>query len=106
MAREGILLEHVVEDGAEFFLWNSPSDEGAMGEFGGEEGLADSTNDSSFEHCTNTFEHDGQLYSRLFGDSLEGLALEASDEIFGYRENAGVDGVVVLGWDGVGGNHI
>lgn len=33
----------------------------------------------------------------MFGDGVEGLALETGDEVFGDGEDLGVGGVVVLG---------
>ena len=95
--REGIVLEHVVEDGSEFFLRDTPSDEGSMSEFGGEEGLAHTANDACFEHGANALEDDREFDAGLFGNDFEGVALKTGNEVFGNSENFGVNGVVVLG---------
>ncbi len=73
-----------------------------MGEFGGEQRLADPADDAGFQHRADALEHGVQRHAGLLGDPVERLALEAGDEILGNRENPGVDRVVVFDGDGGG----
>ena len=60
-----------------------------MGEFGGEEGLADAADDAGGEHGADAFEDDVEFDAGLLGDDGKGMLLEAGDEVFGDGEDPG-----------------
>ena len=99
MAAEGILFEEEFESGVEFFGWDLPGDEGAFGEFVGEEGLADAADDAGFEHGADALDDGVEVDAAFFGDELERVLQETFHAVFADGEDAGVDFFGVFGGD-------
>ena len=97
MAGEGVLAEHEFKGGIEFFGGNLPRYKGALSEIGGKKGLADTADRSSFDHGADAFENSRQVYAAESRNFQKWLPRETGNFVFGNGEDAGVDGVVVLG---------
>lgn len=93
MTRKGVILGHEVEGVVEFFFRDFPRDECAVGEFCCKHGLADAANDAFLLHGADALDDGFQRDSRFLGDKVEGLFLEAGDEVFRNGEDLRVDGI-------------
>lgn len=90
VAGEGVVFRHEVEGVVEFFLGDFPCDKCAVGEFSGEQGLADTADDAGFLHGADAGDDGVEGDVGFFRDELEGVALEAGNEVFGDGEDFGV----------------
>jgi hypothetical protein len=105
VAGKGVLFEHEVEGASSFSVGDFPGDEGAVGEFGGEEGLADAADDAGFDHGADALDDGIKGYAAFFCDELEGVAEEAFHAVFADGEDAGVGFFGVFNGDFDGGGH-
>src|SRR5690606_25206009 len=93
---EGILPKHEVEGRVELVWIDLPGTESAVGQLGRQQGLTDATDHASLEHGPDALDDRLEGQVGLLGDVLEGMALKSLDEVFGDREDAAVDRIVVF----------
>ena len=93
VAGKGILLEHVVKGGVQFFDGKLPRDEGARSEVGGHERLPHAADRARAQHRLDALDHDGKFDAGLPRDLAEGVTLESLDLVFGDGKDLRVDGV-------------
>ena len=79
-----------------------PSDEGAVGQAGGEQGLADAANGAARQHGAEAFDDEGLGQVAGFGDGEKGTGSKAVDAVFGYREDAAIDVIGAVAGNGCG----
>lgn len=99
VAGEGVLLEEVIEGAVEAILGNLPGDEGALGEVGGEKGLADTPDGPSAEHGDDALNYCGHIEIGLMGNLGQRVGKKALDAILRNGKDAGVDGVCYMNGD-------
>jgi hypothetical protein len=70
-----------------------------MSKFGGEQGLANPPDHSSFHHGAYSGQDGFQIDSGLFSDVLKGIPLEAAHKILGDLEDFRIDRIIVIRWN-------
>ncbi len=68
MAAERILLGHEIEGRVKLFLRHLPGDQRAMGELGGEQGLAHPADHTGLQHRADALEHGLERDPGCLGD--------------------------------------
>jgi hypothetical protein len=93
VAGKGVLAEHVIEGGVELFRRHLPGHQRALGEVGGQQGLAHAPDGARPQHGADAFQHHRDLQPGQAGDLLQRFALEPLQLVLRHRQNAGIDGV-------------
>ena len=103
VSAERVFPEHEVEGGVETFGGDLPGDQGAGGQVGGQESLADAPDRPGAQHGANSLENRGQVDPAARGDFAERVGAEPGDLVLADRQDTGVDGVEMF--DGAGGGN-
>ncbi len=78
-----------------------PGDEGPLGQFGGEKGLADSSDDPRGSHRLEAFNDGFKGLSAFPGNDMEGAPVKSLHLVFGNRQDGRIDRVCGMDGDGI-----